>query len=286
MADDLRRLCQLWRLYAAMDATLMLRNGRVFVAWYLSDLISTVASVTGTLLLAERFSGIGSWSRGHVLFMLGYGLLVSGIAATFFGYNVAFISRRLGRGQLDHTLVQPVPIWMALVTEGFQPISASALLLPGAALMAWGLTAVGHGEISFPAVTPAWLGLLALNLLASTAVVLAFSFLWGSLAFWAPRGAEEISSSALQIISDLRPFPLDGAGPLVATGLLTALPVGFVAWAPTRALLDLTPDPAADALTPAAALLLAALAAAAFRKGLKRYERTGSQRYSGWGHRG
>jgi ABC-2 type transport system permease protein len=236
--------------------------------------------VTGTLLLAERFAGIGDWSRGHVLFMLGYGLLVSGVSATFFSYNVAFISRRLGRGQLDHTLIQPMPIWMSFLTEGFMPISGSALVLPGVGLVAWSLA-----QLSL-AITPAWIGLFALNLLASTIVMLSFSFLWGSLAFWAPRGAEEISTSAMRIVSDLRPFPLDGAGPVLATGLLTALPVGFVAWTPARALLDLAPGPALDALTPLAALLLAALAVAAFRKGLKQYERTGSQRYSDFGHRG
>jgi ABC-2 type transport system permease protein len=280
MAGSLRRLFQLWRCYACLDATLVLRNGRVFVAWYLSDVISTVASVTGTLLLAERFSGIGAWSREHVLFMLGYGLLAGGIPAIFFGYNVVFISRRLGRGQLDHTLIQPLPLWMAFLTEGFQPIAASALLLPGVGLMAWAASRLSL------AISPAWLGLLAVNLLASAVVVVAFSFLWGSLAFWAPRAAEEISSSALHIVTDLRPFPLDGAGAILTAGMLTALPVGFVAWLPTRALLDLEPARVMDWLTPLAATLLALLAAAVFQRGLARYERTGSQRYSDFGHRG
>ena len=47
----------------------------------------------------------------------------------FFGYNVLTISRRLGRGQLDHTLVQPQPIWLSLLTEGFMPFSGSPVLL-------------------------------------------------------------------------------------------------------------------------------------------------------------
>ena len=275
-----RRLFRLWRLYAAMDAGLLLRNGRAFLIWYLSDMVSTTASVMGTLLLAERFSGVGVWSREQLLFLLGYGLLVNGIAGTFFSYNVSHISRRLGRGQLDHTLIQPLPIWMALLTEGFMPISMSAVMLPGIGLTLW---ALAHLPV---VVTPAWIALLVLHLLASTTVMMAFSFLWGSLAFWAPRGAEEISSSAMQIVSDLKPFPLDGTGPLFAAGLLTALPVGFVAWMPARALLDLSQSPAADGATPLAAVILAALAAVAFRRGLAQYGRTGSQRYSGWGHRG
>ena len=63
-----------------------------------------------------------------MLFLLGYALLVRGVIDTFFNYNVAFISRRIGRGQLDHMLVQPQPLWMALLTEGFAPFSGSGML--------------------------------------------------------------------------------------------------------------------------------------------------------------
>src|SRR5262249_36187870 len=160
-ASALPRLLRLWRAYAVMDAGLLLRNRRGFVSWYLSDLISPVASLTGTLLLAERVAGVGGVGRGQMLFMLGVGILAGGVPAIFFGYNVVFISRRLGRGQLDHTLIQPLPLWMSLLSEGFQPISASALVLPGAGLIAWSVSRLHL------AITPAWLTLLSVNLLAS-----------------------------------------------------------------------------------------------------------------------
>jgi ABC-2 type transport system permease protein len=204
---------------------------------------------------------------------------------TFFNYNVSAISRRVGRGQLDHTLIQPLPLWMSLGTEGFMPISGSATVLPGVGLMVWGMLQGGHGGAPLPPVTPVWLALLAIHLLASAAIMLAFSFLWGSLAFWAPRAAEEISSSAWHAVDALKPFPLDSVGALLAGGLLSALPVGWVAWYPCRALLGLEGSRFAVAATPMAALLMAALATAAFRKGLRHYARTGSQRYSDFGHR-
>jgi ABC-2 type transport system permease protein len=268
-----------------MDVSLITRSSRFFVAWYLADLIASVSSVTATLLLAERFAGIGAWRKEHVLFMLGYAMAVSGISATFFSYNVSHISRRLGRGQLDHTLIQPLPLWMALLTEGFMPISGTAVLLPGIGLMAWGMLVGRHHGVPLPDVTPGWLALLALQLLASLVIQLSFSYFWGSLAFWAPRGAEEISSSAHRAVDSLKPFPLDGVAPLLQAGLLSALPVGWIAWYPCRALLGLDRATGAVLATPAAALLLAALAALAFRRGLREYARTGSQRYSGWGHR-
>ena len=130
-----------------------------------------------------------------------------------------------------------------------------------------------------------WWALFGLQVLSSATVATAFSFLWGSLAFWAPRAAEEISSSALRLVYQLTPFPLDGSGPLLMGGLLSLLPVGFVAWYPCRFLLGLAPSPWDGAATPLAALFFALLATWAFAKGKKHYEHTGSSRYLSFGHR-
>jgi ABC-2 type transport system permease protein len=275
----LRRLFRLWKVYAYLDILLLTRDLKTFLMWYLSDMVMNAAAVTGMLLLAERFAGIGIWTKYQVLFMLGYAAVVGGIIATFFSYNVSMISRRLGRGQFDHTLIQPQPIWMSLLTEGFSPTFGTAMLLPGIGLMLW-----AGSRLALP-VSLAWIGLLGLSLLASTTVVLAFQFLWGSLAFWAPRAAEEISSSSMQLIEQLKAFPLDGLGAALAGGLLTILPVGFVGWYPCRALLGLDRTLWGPWITPAAALGFAALAALVFARGRRHYGRVGSQQYSSFGHR-
>jgi ABC-2 type transport system permease protein len=263
-----------------MDLTFVLADLKLALTYFISDFILNFATITATLLLAERFAGIGAWSRDQIVFMLGYATTVSGLLSLFFNYNVLMISRRVGRGQLDHTLVQPQPVWLSLLTEGFMPISNLIVVLPGVGLLVWAASRLAQP------ITIGWLALLALNLLASCAVVLAFSFGWGSLAFWAPRAAEEISSSATDMLSELKAFPLDGLGPLLLGSLTTALPVGFVAWYPSRALLGLDSTTWGKWLTPIAALLLGALAAWIFQKGMRRYEHTGSQRYSSLGHRG
>ena len=144
------------------------------------------------------------------------------------------ISRRIGRGQLDHSLVQPQPLWMGLLTEGFMPFSGSWSLLTGIGITAWAI-----GQIGAPFPVQWWL-LFAGNLLASCAVALSFSFLWGALAFWAPVAAEEISSRAVGFLYQLKAFPLDGLSAVVLTGMLSVLPVGFVAWYPCRQLLGMS----------------------------------------------
>jgi len=119
-------------------------------------------------------------------------------------------------------------------------------------------------------------------------VLLAFQFAWGSLAFWAPRAAEEISSSTMRLMTQLVKYPLDGLSAGLTSGLLTVLPVGFLAWAPCRALLGQAAGigwMGMEWATPAAALVFALAAAWVWREGMRHYARVGSQRYSGRGFR-
>lgn len=272
----LLRLLRLWALYARLDLLLLTRDLKSFLIWTLSDAITNMASVTGMLFLAARFQGIGVWSQAQIVFMLGYAALVEGMGSLFFNYNVLHISRRIGRGQMDHMLIQPQPLWMALLTDGFSPAFALPMLLPGVGMLWWACPRLNH-SLSLSA--------FALNLTASTAVMLGFQFLWGSLAFRAPRAAEEINSSTLDLMNQLKQYPLNGAGTLLRFGLMTLLPVGFLAWVPCRALLGMDDSGWGIWKTPLAALAFGLLATIAFGKGMRYYARIGSQRYSELGHR-
>jgi len=264
---------------AYLDFMWMTRDFKFFLINIVSDIILNLSGVMAVFLLAERFTGIGEWSRDQIVFMLGYAALVEGILDMGFNYNVLHISRRIGRGQMDHTLIQPQPVWMVLLTEGFTPFSGCWSLSTGVGLSLWAFT-----RLDLPLGFGWWLG-FGVHLLSSCTVVLAFSYLWGSLAFWSPVGAEEISSRATRFVSQLKSFPLDGLGPLLTNSLLTLLPVGFVAWYPCRTLLSIGADSGSLWITPLFAFTLSLLALGTFKKGLKHYEQTGSQRYLRWGHR-
>lgn len=275
----MRALWNAWRIQAWLDTMLVTRDPRLFLVWAPADLLLAICGILGTLLLAERFDGLGDWSRGQVVFLMGYAALARGLSELFFNYNVLWISRRIGRGQLDHTLIQPRPLWLALLTEGFMPISMLPGIAPGVFVTAWGVALLGPGQGA------GWWALFALNLAASGVVIVALSFAWGSLAFRAPAAAEEISSSALQIVNEVKSFPLDSAGFGLRAFLLTAAPVGFVAWAPCRALLGIDPGPFAVWLTPLAALGFGLVAVLLTNRGLKHYMETGARRYADLGHR-
>lgn len=275
----IKRIFRLWRVYGYIDFMMLTRDLKTFLVWVISDTILNIAGVTGMVLLAAKFDGIGFWSLWQVLFLLGYAMTVSGIMDLFFASNISYISRRIGRGQLDHILAQPQPLWMSLLTEGFIPFSGGAIMLPGIALLLWAIAKVGV------AITAGWLFFLILNLLSSVLVILAFSFLWGSLAFWSPRAAEEISSSTHALLNQLRVYPLDRMNRTLTGSLMTILPVGFVAWYPCRALLGMDHTAWGYWGTLCAGLLFSIPAVWIFRRGLKHYERTGSQRYLNHGHR-
>jgi ABC-2 type transport system permease protein len=263
-----------------MDLLYIARGPQAALTYYLADMVIGVAAATATFLLAERFDGIGTWSRPQVLFMLGYALLVRMLISSFFNFNVAHFSRRIGRGQLDHLLIQPQPLWLAVLTEGFAPVSGSGMVLPAAVLLAAAQREL-HLELS-----PGWWGLLVIDLLASTVVVMSFEFIWASVAFWAPRAAEEINSHTWDLLTALTPFPLDGLSAWALGALLTVVPAGLVAWFPSRTLLGIGPPNLTDATGPTlAAVLFAALAVWTFNRGLHQYGRTGSSRYLDYGHR-
>ena len=203
--DYAAAILRLWQLYAVLDFTFLMADLKLALTWYISDGDRQPGVGHGHVAAGRALRRHRRVGAAQVVFMLGYATIVSGLINMFFGYNVLYISRRLGRGQLDHTLIQPQPIWMSLLTEGFMPFSGSPMLLPGV-----GAAGLG-GEPAIAGDHAGLAGAAGAQPAASSAVVLAFSFLWGSLAFWAPRAAEEINSSSSGCYQ-LKPFPLDGLG--------------------------------------------------------------------------
>lgn len=237
------------------------------------------AGIAAPALVAVRFGHIGAWPVTAVIFMLAFGNVASSLLDAMFGYNTYYPSRRIGRGQLDHSLIQPQPIWRIFLTEGFAPFDFLPTLALSAALLAWS-TAASHVSVN-----PAWVTLLVINLAASMTVWMAFLYAWGSLAFWAPRGAEEISTVAGSLLGQIN-FPLDPVQRPLRLLLVTAVPSGLLSWLPARALLRIAGGGPLDVwITPLAAAMLAALASLLFMLGLRHYRKTGSTRYLDYGHR-
>lgn len=280
MAANIRQLFKLWGIYAKLDLTWFLRDTKYCLYNIIAEVISNFSAIAGVFLLAERFGNIGGMSRTQILFMLGYACIIDGVIQMFFSMNnIAWISRLIGRGQLDHRLIQPVPLWMQLLTEGFIPVSGNSMLVCGI-----GIVAYASSQLAIVA-TPLWIAAFILSTLCSVLVVISFSFIASTIAFYAPVAGEEISTTAVGFFDVLKTFPIGGLAASAQVVLCTVLPVGLAAWFPANILMGQTPQGFVDALLLIMTIVLALLAATLFRKGLKYYAKTGSVRYADRGHR-
>ncbi len=279
--DNFKTLFRLYFIYAKMDLLWFLRDLRYCLLFIVGDVVSNLASVTGVFLLAMRFEGFGEMNQAQLLFMLGYGSLVNGIYGLFFANsNTGMISRIIGRGQLDHYMIQPTPFWIQMITEGVAPFTGSGVLIMGIALTSY---AVVKLEL---VISVWWICKLIISVICSAIVIVSCIYIVSYLAFYAPSAAEEISMVVQDMFFSLRSYPLGGISILLQSLFCTAIPIGIVSWFPSMILLEkqiaFTKINGLFILWMVTAIFLTT-AVSLFCKGLKHYRKNGSPRYSSFG---
>lgn len=276
---NLKRVLGLYGISAKMDLAWLLRDTKYAIAAVLSDLISNLATVSSVYLISVRFGGIGGMSSSEVLFMMAYSTMITGSFIMFGAQNNFHVSRIIGRGQLEHMFIQPVPVKVQLATMGFAPFTGGINFVVGAILL------VIAGNRMDLHVTPQWFLMLFLFLLATMTTIIARAYLVSSVAFYSPVSAEEISTKAIEGTWLLSTFPLSGMPAFVQIPLLTILPDGLMAWFPSLCLLGRPPLGLGSYYPMLYAIILATVAAAIFKKGMNYYVKRGSNRYVPYGFR-
>ncbi len=286
MADNLKILVRLYRQYAKMDFLWLLRDTRYFLLQFVTDMVSGGCTIAGVYLLSLSFPHFCGMNREDILFMMGYSAFIDGLYMMFFiGNNTGMISRIIARGQLDHIIIQPVPIWAELLAQGFSPFSGSPMLIFGT-----GLTFYGISKISI-FLSSGWILLFLLYAACSCMIIFSYICLLSCTAFYAPAAAEEIAMVGKDLFSSLKTYPLGSMGAGMKGIFLTAVPIGLTAWFPSLLLLQagrqgLSALKLSEALyLPAASMILLTITMLLFKKGMKHYAAFGSPRYSGFGHR-
>jgi ABC-2 type transport system permease protein len=242
-------------------------------------MIANISTISGVFLIATRFEGIGGMSADEILFMMAYSTLVTGIFVTFGAGNNFFISRIIGRGQLEHLFIQPLSLATQLSTNGFQPFTGGGNLLVGGILMAVSLSRLDI------VVNMRWAASLLIYLLATVAILIARSYLVSCFAFYSPVAAEEISSTAIDGTWFFSTFPLSGMPGFIRIPLLTIMPEGLMAWFPSLCLLGKPPFAFGGYYPVFYALLISLITGYVFSKGLRYYVQKGSNRYVSHGFR-
>ena len=281
MADKItfKLIVKLLAISAKMDLAWLLRDTKYAILGICGDVVNNAAVVSGVFLIASRFGGIGDMSADEVLFMMAYSTLVTGIFIMFGSSNNIHISRIIGRGQLEHLFIQPLPLSVQLSTCGFAPFTGGSNFAIGIVLM---VVALGRLDIQ---ITFAWVASLVAYLTATLATIVARSYLVSSMAFYAPVAAEEISTTAIEDTWFLSTFPLSGMPVFIQAPLITILPEGLMAWFPSLCLLGRPPLNLTAYYPMAYALLISLAASYLFRRGMNHYVQKGSSRYVPYGFR-
>lgn len=273
------RILRLLAISAKMDLVWLLRDTKYAVLGICGDLFNNLATVSGVFLIAARFGGIGGMNEDEVLFMMAYSTMITGIFTTFGSNNNIHISRIIGRGQLEHLFIQPLPLGVQLSTSGFTPFTSSVNIAAGFVMMTVAVTRLRLG------VTLLWVAGLCAHLVTTMAIIVARSYLVSSAAFYSPVAAEEISTTMIEGTWLLSTFPLTGMPPYIQIPLLTVLPEGLMAWFPALCLLGKPPLNFGAYYPMFFALALSIAAGIVFRKGLRYYVQKGSNRYFSRGFR-
>lgn len=207
-------------------------------------------------VLFSRFPALRGWTLGDVMTL--YGVVAFGYgAATVTCGNAFRVARVIVSGDLDY--------YLALPADPLVHMLVSRMSLSG-----WG--DLLFGVVVFLVAAPGrWAGLpffLALGLLSGL-ILVAFSVLVGSLAFWVGN-ADEMALQAVNALVTFGIYPIEIFPSVVQVLLYTLIPAAFVGSIPAGLVreFDMVRLGVLLAFTAAAALL----AGWVFRRGLRRYE--------------
>ncbi|TDQ53359.1 ABC transporter permease [Actinorugispora endophytica] len=251
---------------------------RALAQYPVSLVLLTLAQLgaTGVELLALLFV------FGHVDALAGFtlheALLVYGLTGTAFWLadllmgSVERLGEHIRTGSFDTMLVRPVSPLVQLATDEFSPRRLGKNV-PSAVALA---TALGALDIDW---TPGRAAMLVVLVVSGTAICCALWVLGACVQFFVTE-ARELANALTYGGSALSEYPLAIYGHGVARAATFLVPLAFISYQPALYLLD-RPDPLGmwphlRYASPVVAVLLCALAAAAWRTGLRHYRSTGS----------
>ena len=219
------RVLGLLGISAKLDLVWLLRDTRYAIAGIIADVIANLSIVSSVFFIAVRFGGIGSMNSDEVLFMMAYSTMTTGIFMLFGAGNNIHISRIIGRGQLEHLFIQPLPLGTQLATSGFMPFTSGSNFVIGIALLVVAVARLGV-EVSLPWI----LSLLLYQLVTMVTIVARHTWcrVWLSIRRSAPKNFAYLCDQR-NVASEH--VPALGMPAAIQYSLVTILS-GLMAWFP------------------------------------------------------
>ncbi|MFB4282781.1 MULTISPECIES: ABC transporter permease [unclassified Nonomuraea] len=240
-----------------------------FVLMTVLGFVTAALDVAVILVIFANTTALAGFSREEVLLLYGAAGLSFTVCDTFVS-NLDRISQHIKAGTLDTVLIRPVSAWIQLAADRFNATRIGRIL-QAALVLGYAISALGID----------WRRAWMIPVMVLTGIVI-FSALWtmaGAVQFLL-TDAPEVVSAFTYGSHQLNQYPLSIYARDLVRGVTYVLPLAYVNWQPGLYVLG-RDDPFGTPefmrfLGPAAALVLALLAALAWRQGIRHYRSTGS----------
>jgi len=242
-----------------------------FLLLLLAQLLVTGIDFAAVLVMFTHIDTLGGFGLAEVALLYGLSGLALGVADLVAG-NAERLGRRVRDGTLDAMLVRPLSPLVQVCADQFALRRLGRVVQAGVVL-GWALLAVDV-DWSLPRV------LVLLGTVVAGSVIFTAIFVVGSAYQFLAGDASEAMNAFTYGGNTLTQYPLTIFPTEVMRGVTFVIPLAFVNWYPVLYVLD-APDPLGlpdwvRLASPAVALVMAGLAAWAWRAGLRRYRSTGS----------
>lgn len=239
-----------------------------FWSSFVGVLLMNGANIAQIGILSWRFSTIGTWTAGELMFLFGIFMTCYSVYSILF-YRIEEMEYEIVTGEFDRYLLRPMSPFLQLIGRELRYIGGCDMLM-GVMLMV-----VGYGMVR-----PGWgmrqFLLLPVFILSGSVIITSVKLMLSSITFWVTR-AGALHGILRELLTLVQKYPIS----IFHVGfrlLVTALvPIAFLNYYPAAYLLGKAEAPGMAALlAPLVALLFAVAASLLWRTGLRRYASTGS----------
>jgi len=225
--------------------------------------------VAAIWVIFEHTGSLGGFGLAEVMFLYGTAGLSFALADMLFG-NVDRLSQHIRSGSFDTMLIRPASAFTQMAVDRFG-VHRFGRLVQAAVVLTVALSQLGLSR------DRVWMIPL---MVACGLVIFTSVFALGGAMQFLLIDAPEVANAFTYGGSTLTQYPLSVYGSELVKGVTFVVPLAFVNWQPALFVLD-RDDPLGlphwlRFASPLAAVLLAVVAALAWRAGIRRYRSTGS----------
>ncbi|MFI8963779.1 ABC transporter permease [Streptomyces sp. NPDC053493] len=243
-----------------------------FALTLLSSFTVTLFDFVVIILMFGQVRGLGGFSFPEVAFLYGTTGTSFGLADLVMG-SLPRMGKRVRDGSLDTFLLRPAPVLAQVAADRFA-LRRLGRLLQGLFVLGWGLVLLDG--VTW---TPLTVLMVPVMLLSGALIFAAVMVVGASALFWM-QDAAEVTNSFTYGGNTLLQYPPTIFAQDLVRGVVYVVPLAFVNWLPALHVLG-RPMPAGVPrwtafASPAVAVVCCAVAAWAWRTGLRAYRSTGS----------